>query len=255
MKRAEKRPTAPQGAPDKRLGRPILETLEQAKALNRRRIDDLVDREPEIAATLEACSLDAPCCLIVCAVCSRRFRFRFIRKLLRTARAYEGVHQWATIHLETFTVGTLANANIKRAHNRLRKRLERCGFVRSILVGCAEVGWDEKRRTWILHVHLLAIGVPGEAWTKLRAILRSSETAIPLKVQPLRDVERQVSYICKFTTYHRPLGRDGAGRSRAVPLPSARLAELAAFWSRHRHEDFPFLFGARRRGGRIGVEA
>jgi hypothetical protein len=251
MTRPPTRPSAPPRASAKRSSRPTLETLADAEALNLIRIDALSDCAPKIAAAIEGCEASAPCNLPICAKCSCYYRRPLIRELVRIAKSYKGPHQIATIHLETIPAGSLATATIKRALDRLRKQFQRCGFVRSILVGGAEVGWDEKSRSWILHVHLLAIGVPEEAWTNLRAALRNSGTATPLKVQPLRDVERQVSYVSKFTTYHRPLGRDGGGRSPAVPLPPTRLAELAAWWARYRFEDFVFLYGARRRGGRI----
>ena len=55
------------------MGLPQLEALAQAEARNLRRIDDLVDRLPDIAAALEECGdEDALCCLVICAICSRR---------------------------------------------------------------------------------------------------------------------------------------------------------------------------------------
>lgn len=141
-------------------GRPQLETLAQAEAQNLRRIDALIDRAPDIAATLETCTSDAFCCLVICAICSRRYRFRFIRRLLAISRSSPGQHQIATIYLATFPAGTLAAANIAREHDRLRKRLKRNGFGESILIGGTEANWDSTENVWILHVHLLAIGVP-----------------------------------------------------------------------------------------------
>ena len=231
--------------------RPQLQTLAQAQAQNLKRIDALIDRAPEITAALEACDPDVPCCLVICAVCSRHHRFRMIRELLATAKSCPGQHEVATIFLETFPVGTLAAADVKRAHNRLRKRLERSGFGESILIGGTEVEWDSATRTWILHVHLLAIGAPPAAWKRLRRALRGVGPKFPVKVQRLRNPERQISYSVKFVTYFRPQSRGGAARAPAVPLPPDRLAELAAWWSGYTHNDFTFLFGAKRRGGRI----
>ena len=235
-------------------GPPQLETLGQAEAQNLRRIDALVDRVPEIAAALEACNSDAFCCLVICAICSRRYRFRFIRQLLAIAKSCPGQHEVATIFLEAFPVGTLATADVKRARNRLRKLLERNGFKGSHLIGGTEVEWDSATRTWILHIHLLAIGVPPAAWKRLRKALRDVGPKFPVKVQLPRNPERQISYLIKFHTYFRPKSRTGTARSSAVPLPADRLAELAEWWSRYAFDDFTFLFGAKRRGGRIVVE-
>ncbi len=234
-------------------GRPQLETLAEAQGRNQKRVDALVDREPEIAATLEACDPDDRCSLVICAVCSRLYRFRLIRELLAIAKKYGGEHKFATIYLDLFPAGKLVEADIKRAHERLRKRLQRTGFAGSLLIGATEVSWDSADRSWIVHVHLLAIRVPPDAWKRLRQALRGSGPKIPLKVQPLRNPQRQVSYMIKFHTYFRPRSRNGEVLS-PVPLPPDRLAELANWWSGYTFEDFTFLFGARRRGGRIFPE-
>jgi hypothetical protein len=76
-----------------------------------------------------------------------------------------------------------------------------------------------------------------------------------VKVQLLRNPERQISYSIKFHTYFRPKSRTGAGRPQVAPLPPDRLAELAAWWAKYSFDDFTFLFGAKRRGGRIVVES
>lgn len=233
---------------------PQLETLAQAEARNLRRIDALADRAPDIAAALQACDRKARCGLVICAVCSRNFRFRRIRELLGIAKSCPGQHEDATIFLGAFPVGTLATADVKRARDRLRKYLKRNGFKGSHLFGWIEANWDSATRTWILHVHLLAIRVPPAAWKRLRRALRRVGPKYPVKVRRLRNPERQVSYLIKFHTYFRPKSPAGGTRSPAVPLPPDRLAELAAWWAKYSFDDSTFLFGANRRGGRIVLE-
>jgi hypothetical protein len=235
-------------------GRPQLETPAQAEARNLQCIDVLTDRAPEIAAALEACDPAALCCLVICAVCSRRYRFRLIRRLLAVARSRPGQHELATIFLGTYPAGTLATVSINREIDRLRKRLDRTGFRDSILIGAIEVNWDSATRTWILHVHLLAIGGPPAAWKRLRRALRGAGPKFPVRVQRLRNPERQISYSIKFHTYFRPKSRSG-GVLPAAPLPPDRLAELATWWAKYSFADFTFLFGAKRRGGQIVVES
>ena len=153
-------------------GRPQLETLAQAQSRNQKRGDALADRAPEIAAALEACDPAALCCLVICAVCSRRYRFRLIRELLGIAKSYPGQHEFATIFLDSFAVGKLVEADIKRVHDRLRKLLHRTGFAGSLLIGSTEAKWDSAIRSWVLHLHVLAIGVPPAVWKRLRKALR-----------------------------------------------------------------------------------
>jgi hypothetical protein len=128
-----------------------------------------------------------------------------------------------------------------------RKRLDRAGFKGAIMVGGIEVAWQEKWQRWLLHVHVLAIGVAAQAWEQLEAALAKSGTWRPVKVDELRDPDRQLSYCVKFLSCHQP------GR-RLIPLPPDHLVELAAWWSRHRFEDFLFAYGARRRGGQLVVD-
>jgi hypothetical protein len=115
------------------------------------------------------------------------------------------------------------------------------------VVGGIEVAWQENWKRWLLHAQVLAIGVDANAWEQLEAALKKSGTAKTVDHVPLCDPDEQLSYSIKFVTYHQP------GR-RLVPLPPDRLVELAAWWSRHRFEDFLFACGARRRGGRIVVD-
>ena len=231
-------------------GRPHLETLAQAEAQNLQRIDALADRAPEIAAALEGCDPAALCCLVICAVCSRRYRFRLIRELLGIAKSYPGQHEFATIYLDSSAVGKLVEADIRRVHDRLRKLLHRTGFAGALLIGSTEAKWDSATRSWLLHVHVLAIGAPPAAWKRLKKALRGAGPKFPVKVQLLRNPERQISYKIKFHTYFRPRSRMG-GVLPAASFPPTRLAELAEWWSGYTFEDFAFLLGAKRRGGRI----
>ncbi len=210
---------------------------------------------PDVAAAMECCEGEtSPCSLPCCAICARRFRGYHTSELLRIADMFEGPHEVATIYLDAVEEGCLSDVNIKREHSKLRKCLERAGFGDAILVGGTEANWTAMDRLWIVHVHALAIGVPHEAWARLRKKLKGDGMKMPLKVQPLRDGPRQLSYVQKFVSLHRPLGRGASGPGRPFPLPLARLAELAAWWSHFRFDDFVFVYGARRRGGRIFPE-
>ena len=87
---------------------------------------------------------------------------------------------------------------------------------------------------------------------RLRTTLR-----VRAEIAPSGEVtRRRTSDVLSSEIYHlsSAVGRDGWGRSPAVPLPADRLAEFARWWSPCTFDDFPFLFGARRRGGRIVVE-
>ena len=155
--------------------------------------------------------------------------------------------------LATYEAGHLEEADIGQNHEQVRQRLNRAGFRGAVLIGGTEVAWKNGR--WLLHLHLLAIGVEKADWRALRARWPSVDEAIPIKVDQLRDAERQLSYLQKFATYHRPGARGLSGPGRPYPLPPAQLEELITWWSQYGFADFLFAYGARRRGTRIVVDA
>jgi len=159
-----------------------------------------------------------------------------------------------TVFLATIPFGELSRVRIKDEHKRFQKRLERYGFRGSLMIGGTEVTWVPAKRVWILHLHIFSIGVAPAAWERLRISLRGSGGAIPLKREALKDAVRPLSYKQKFVTYFRPRRRLGKKLSGTAPLKPPQVAELCRWWACHRFEDFMFLFGARRRGGRIEPE-
>ena len=227
---------------------PGRETRDQAERWNEDRLEALVPRLPNVAQALIKCvGANHRCSLPICAVCARDYRPGPIAQLHALANAYAGPHEVATIYLDLFPPGSLGRADLPRAREMFRKRLDRAGFKGAIVVGGIEVAWQENWQRWLLHAQVLAIGVDANAWERLEAALEDSGTAKPVEVVALRNFDKQLSYCIKFVTYHQP------GR-RLFSLPPDRLVELAAWWSRHRFEDFLFAYGARRRGGRLVVD-
>ena len=175
------------------------------------------------------------------------------REFARIASEYVGPHEIATLCLATYEAGHLEEADIGQNHEQVRQRLNRAGFRGAVLIGGTEVAWKNGR--WLLHLHLLAIGVEKADWRALRARWPSVDEAIPIKVDQLRDAERQLSYLQKFATYHRPGARGLSGPGEPYPLPPPQLKELITWWSQYSFADFLFAYGARRRGTRIVVDA
>ena len=161
------------------------------ETLNETRIDDLIDREPDIAVRLEACRHEEPHEDLVCAVCSEASRIPYINELLRVADEYEGPHRVATVYLTSVPTGELASVDLSLVKDAFRTRLRRCGFSGSFLGGGIEAAWFHRPDVWIVHSHLLAIGALTEAWGKLDDTLRASGARNPVQVVRLRNAERQ----------------------------------------------------------------
>jgi len=231
---------------------PGIETEAEAEDRNEERADKLWRRAPKVARKLVSCDGDSrPCQLPICAVCARLYRIDRYPQLRELAASYKGPHMIATIHLGHFPAGQLVKANLKRAHDFMRKRFDRAGLKGATFVGGTEAAWQVKHQRWLLHVHLLAIGVTQADWDRLDEAWANSGTGDPIKADELRDLGKQLSYLIKFHTYQKP-GQSNANRRALVyGLPDDRLAELATWSSQYRLDDFLFLYGARRRGKKI----
>jgi hypothetical protein len=64
----------------------------------------------------------------------------------------------------------------------------------------------------------------------------------------VKDPVEQLSYLLKFTTYHRPYEQHGTKKSKAVPLNPPEHFELVRWMAQYTFTDHLFLFNARRRG-------
>ncbi len=118
-----------------------------------------------------------------------------------------------------------------------------------------DVIWNSAHNDWILCARVLAIDVSPGAWGRLRPLLRKTEPKLakpgfdaryfgpnfPVKVQRLRDPERQVADLVKFHTFVLDLSPTGA--SRAVSVPADRPKGLSDWVSYQTFRDFTFQFG------------
>lgn len=228
------------------------ETRADAARIDALNVARLIKWRPDLAAEIERREEEgAFASSPISARDARRYRRYDTAERLGIAHAYEGPHEIATIYLRAFLAGRLHAADLKLAQAALRKTLQRTGFKGSILVGGTEVAWLARHDRWILHCHLLAVGVPGDAWDRLRKALPDAGAADALKVQALEDFPEQLSYCQKFNSSHKPGKRGPNGSAAAYPLPSERLIEWAEWVAKYRFEDFGLLYGARRHRGRI----
>jgi hypothetical protein len=208
-------------------------------------------RLENLATTLSECANGYyVCAQPICPICARQYRRWLISELLRTAERQSTGARILNVYLKSYTVGQLKNADIAASHDLLWKRLQRSGCDRSTLIGGTELSYNARRSVWILHVHLLAIGVSDHAVGKLRKKFKGRVDQ-PVVSQALASPPQQLSYLQKFGTYHRPGMQRSQRRAKSYPLPPDRLRELTEWMTEHQFEDFLFLYGARRRGTTI----
>jgi hypothetical protein len=131
----------------------------------------------------------------------------------------------------------------------LRKRLQRSGLGKVPVIGGFEIAYKAAQRVWILHANLVMIGGEEKARKKFKKAFRGDDFDRPLLGTTLKDRAEQLSYVLKFTTYHRPYEQRGATRSEAKPLNPKEHAALLKWMWQFEFKDFLLLINARRQGG------
>lgn len=221
-------------------------------------VPTLRDRLPSIASRIEQCE-NCPkgiasngienCLLPICPICARHYRRYFFSEVLRIYKENRNGAQTATIYLGEYRSGTLKGVSLKTIHDRFRHQLLRCDFSGAILIGGTEVTYRHDKNDWLLHLHLLALGASQKAWDNLENKLSKYGVRDPLRLKPINNCIKQLSYLQKFFTYHRPGTHWGNNPARAIPLKKDQLCELASWACKHEFTDFTFCFGVTRRHG------
>jgi len=209
------------------------------------RIEALTCLEP-IADRL-SCDKRSPCGEAFCATCGRLFRRWFIGQTLRIARDHD--LQVLTVALEVIPPLALLSCDIPSLKRRTAQRIRRAAPSAQLVVGGIEAEYQSHENVFLVHAHLLISRLPDKEMKALRSAFSDIDVTRPVKLQELKDAPRQVSYLLKFVTYHRPVPQNGSRRSLAMPLPNHAFAQLALWRSRYGFFDFIFMKGIRRKGG------
>ena len=175
-----------------------------------------------VANLLFQCEGESPCAEAYCPSCGRLFRRWLTGQALRLQ---------ADLDLEVITVALELVPT---------QMLPDCGIEAEYLRG------DD---AFLVHAHLLVSRLPRDELKALRSAFADIDVARAVKVQAMRDPAAQISYLLKFTTYHRPGSQNGSRRPTAIPLPDHALKQLTLWRARHGFLDFVLMMGLRRSGG------
>jgi hypothetical protein len=206
-----------------------------------------------LADNLSECrTSDRNCGLPSCPICARLFRIWFIGELLRIVEKVGAAQvQIETVLLAQAPYNQIYTLDIKDYDALLRKRLNRNGLADAPVIGGYENIYRAQSKSWMLHLNLVIIGAKLEAIRAFEKTFCRSQIARPTVLQPLEDIIKQLSYILKFVTYHRPFVQLGSTKSTPVPLNPREHCALASWMTQWRFQDFIFLFNARREGPKI----
>lgn len=187
-----------------------------------------------------------------CPICARRFRRWFIGELLRITADASNARIF-TVLLQSAPCEDLQALDEARYKNIIRKRLKRAGLQKAVVIGGFEIAYKASRRVCVLHANLLVIGGERSAREGFAASFSGGKFARPVVGKRVRDRPKQLSYLLKFTTYHRPYKQSGPSRSKPVPLNGPQHFALVKWMANCSFPDFLFLFNARRAGQTIRI--
>jgi hypothetical protein len=186
-----------------------------------------------------------------CPGCARTFRRHITSELLRLHVESRTKPSVMVILLESAPQGHLQDLKIERYRHSLRKRLGRAGLGQVPVVGGFEVIYRARSKQWLLHVNLVMFGGDEKAVAKFEEGFRDGDLYRPVERAAVEDPVEQLSYVLKFTTYHRPHQQRGPKKATAVPLNPPEHVELVRWMAQHEFTDHVFLFNARRHGAVI----
>jgi hypothetical protein len=126
----------------------------------------------------------------------------------------------------------------------VRSRL--AGLGDAVVIGAFENVYRARDKKWVLHVNLGVIDGAADGIEAFRGYFAKSAIERPIMQAALNDPAKQLSYVPKFTTYHRPYERSGAGKGSARPLNPPEHLALLDWMSKRSFKDFMFLFNARQ---------
>jgi hypothetical protein len=190
-----------------------------------------------------------------CPQCARSFRLWLIAEFLRLNSSFREPVTIFTILLESAQLHKLLPLEIERYRHSLRKRLDRTGLRGVPVIGGFEMIYRARSKEWMLHINLVIFGGSAKAITKFKRGFSGAGIDRPVQRAALIHPAKQLSYILKFTTYHRPYEQQGRNKSEALPLNPTQHFALVNWMSQYAFPDFLFLFNARRRGPLIEFDA
>src|SRR4051794_6146727 len=145
---------------------------------------------------------DYDCEKVYCPVCGREFRRWFIAEVFGILRQHSNNAHVVTVLLARSS--NIDDLNPLEHRDSIRKKLDRTGLGAAYCIGGFEMIYRARDKCWVLHINLLIFGRTNSDVPRLEATFATTEFKRPYQCVRLRDVAKQISYLLKFSTYHRP---------------------------------------------------
>lgn len=205
---------------------------------------------------LKGCTTESPCNSAACPQCFRMHRLRKLDELGDLRKKKQAYRVVTLIYYDAMLKqDELPSWNYIRFKERVYKMLKRAGFKGKI-VGGFELDFHVDTQRWMPHLHLL---VPNErpALKALRKAMKKDRNmqarqgikSRPMKIQELRDFDKQVTYCFKGMWQELRAYEDGIGdrRTRKHRLPPELLAQALCKQDEIGFTGLTFTVGVRKR--------
>jgi hypothetical protein len=189
-----------------------------------------------------------------CPVCARDFRRWFTGELLQITKSVTKSITILTVLLGEADRGRIDDLDPAAWQHRLQKRLRRRGLGTTPVIGGFEVIYRAREKMWVLHTNLMIIDGDRKALEQFKTSFSKGKMDRPVFEAILSDAPKQLSYLLKFGTYHRPFQQQGSAKSPPKPLNAAEHHALVQWMAKRNFKDMMFLFNARRQGSRIRLK-
>jgi hypothetical protein len=181
-----------------------------------------------------------------CPLCARVFRRWFTGELLRLTQSGPGSVSMFTVLLKKAERDKIDELDPEDYRGILRQRLIRAGLGGAVVIGGFENVYRARQKEWVLHINLVVSGGDSTAIDKFQKSFDKSEIERASMRFALNNPAKQLSYVLKFTTYHRPYQRRGSTKGDARPLNAPEHLALVQWMSKRPFKTFMFLFNARQ---------
>jgi hypothetical protein len=212
--------------PDNLPRRHRFETMADARARRETELDrfERIAGLGHVADRLFGCCAESPCAEVYCPICARLFRRWLTGQALRHQPDLDLVA--ITVALELVANKKLRTLDLRVLKRRASQRIRRAAPSARFVLGGIEADYRQNDDSFLVHAHLLIPRLPRDELTALRSTFADIGVTRAVKAQPLRDPPAQISYVLKFTSFHRPGSQNGSRRPIAIPLPDQALCEI-----------------------------
>lgn len=224
------------------------ETLNDAKKELKYRIKCLknsgLKKDLELAKWIGACRTSKPCGSGACSICMRNYRIWLVGHMLRIFSEYNDTYYVTLIIMDRYMeIDNLSSISVKKAKDRLRTQLRRCGLGSAVIVGGFESDLDFEDNLWIPHFHLIVANANRSKLEKLRKKFYKGNRA--MNIMESDDSASLYSYILKSYFKYRK------SSNNKIRIGDKEQIAVLHFLSKLGLHERAFLLGLKRSGRKI----